>query len=149
MPKIHSRYDLPPSPSIDCEGVSLTHQECKRECDINFLVNRYCETGNWGASDGHLPIDSELTNFDGDFQSVMDRLVAAQEEFDSLPAKTRDRFGNDPAKLIQFLNNPDNYAEASMLGLVNERVRDPEPQPAFKPAGVAESGTRVEADKQQ
>lgn len=149
MPKIHSRYDLPPSPSLDCEGESLTHQECKRECDINFLVNRYCDTGNWGPSDGHLPIDSELTNFDGDFQSVMDRLVAAQEEFDSLPSKTRDRFGNDPARLISFLNDPKNYDEALKLGLVSERARDPEPQPASQKAGVAESGTRVDADKKQ
>lgn len=141
MPKIHSRYDLPPSPSTGVGKESLTHQECKRECDINFLVKRYCETGNWGVGDGRLPMDSSLVNFDGDFQSIMDSMIATRAEFDALPSNIRDRFANDPARLISFLADSNNRDEAVKLGLI-DRVRDPEPQAAPNVAAVAESGTR-------
>jgi len=37
-----------------------------------------------------------------------------------LPADLRARFDNDPAQLIQFLENSDNKDEAIKLGLVNK-----------------------------
>lgn len=141
LPKTHSRYDPPPSPSQDVGGDSLTHIECLKECDINYLVDRYAKTGSWGTGDNRLPIDG-LHAFTGDFQSMMDQLVEAQNEFDSLPSAVRDRFANDPSKLIAFLADESNRPEAEKLGLI--RVRDPEPQPAPQNAGVVESGTRGE-----
>jgi phage internal scaffolding protein len=37
----------------------------------------------------------------------------------ALPAQIRSRFDNDPAKLIDFLENEQNHDEAIKLGLVN------------------------------
>ena len=61
-----------------------------------------------------------------DYETVLQRVITAQESFDSLPAKVRDRFKNDPANLIEFLNDESNRDEAIKLGLIN---------PPEKPAG--------------
>jgi hypothetical protein len=37
-----------------------------------------------------------------------------------LPAELRARFENDPAKLIEFIDNSENLDEAINLGLVNK-----------------------------
>jgi phage internal scaffolding protein len=52
----------------------------------------------------------------------MNRVFAAQDEFDRLPAQIRARFDNDPANLIEFLENSDNRPEAEALGLVDKSV---------------------------
>ena len=50
----------------------------------------------------------------------MNRVIAAQDEFEALPAQIRARFDNDPAKLIEFLENSENRPEAEELGLVEK-----------------------------
>lgn len=141
LPETFSRYNPPPSSPADVGEQSLTHVECQKECDINYLVRRYTQTGSWGNGDNRLPLDG-LNGFAGDFQQMMDQLVEAQEAFDGLPSSVRDRFANDPGRLLDFLRDESNRDEAVKLGLV--RVRDPEPQPAPQNAGVVESGTRGE-----
>jgi phage internal scaffolding protein len=49
----------------------------------------------------------------------MNALIAAETEFAALPAQIRIKFANDPSNLVQFLDNPENRAEAEKLGLVN------------------------------
>ena len=56
-----------------------------------------------------------------DYQSMMDTLVQAQEAFDGLPADIRDYFANDPAQLIEFVNDEKNLEEAVELGLVEPK----------------------------
>ena len=60
----------------------------------------------------------------GDYQSSFELIRSAQAQFDALPSSVRDRFDNDPSKLIAFLNDPDNRAEAEKLGLLNTPVVD-------------------------
>ena len=47
--------------------------------------------------------------------------MQAQQSFESLPSELRGRFENDPAKLIDFLSDERNNAEAVKLGLKLER----------------------------
>lgn len=141
MPETFGRYNPPPSDATPVGEESLTHIECLQECDINYLVKRYTQTGSWGNGDDRLPIDG-LNGFTGDFQQMMDQLVEAQNAFDELPSNIRDRFANDPGRLLDFLRDDANRDEAVKLGLI--RVRDPEPQAAPTEAAVVESGTRGE-----
>jgi phage internal scaffolding protein len=55
----------------------------------------------------------------GDYHTALNQVIAAEDEFMSLPATLRARFENDPAQLIEFLDNPQNKDEAVQLGLVN------------------------------
>jgi len=100
-----------------CEEPTRAQQHHKDECDINVILERFGKTG-------HLPVNA-ISGTYGDFSGVHDyhtainTLIAAEGEFAALPAHLRQRFANDPANLIQFLDNPDNQAEAEKLGLVN------------------------------
>ena len=53
-----------------------------------------------------------------DFREAMTFIVNTEERFADLPAKIRKRFGNDPARLMDFLAEPDNADEAIRMGLI-------------------------------
>lgn len=98
------------------EGDSLTQQQFKEECDVNNILSKYRRTGMVS----HLA--KHQGNF-GDFSSVeeyqvsLDKLMTAQRSFEALPSEIRSKFENDPAKLIEFLDNKNNDQEAIKLGL--------------------------------
>lgn len=54
-------------------------------------------------------------------------VARAKTMFDDLPSELRDRFNNDPTKLLKFLDDPNNKDEAIKLGLVNPPKPPPEP----------------------
>lgn len=112
-----NRYSPPPSPGLDC-GPSLTHQEFARECDINWIIKKYETTGVMETG-SRVPLDPDVVSMlPTDFQCAMDTLARAQVAFDGLPSSLRDRFANDPARLLAFLNDDNNREEAVKLGLV-------------------------------
>jgi len=45
----------------------------------------------------------------------------------TLPAKVRDRFGQDPAEFLAFLSNPENADEARRLGILKPQEAAPPP----------------------
>jgi len=101
------------------EGAQSMTQQCFRsQCNIQDIINR-------SKISGKLPENTEK-GFFGDFAGVdfqgMQNLVAqAQQGFDALHPSIRRRFNNDPALLIEFVNNDENYAEGVKLGLVKDR----------------------------
>lgn len=103
---------------LACKDKSLAQQQFKDESDINVLFNKYLETGEMPQ------IEATLTyqNFEGpfDFQTAMNAVRAAQEQFQQLPARIKNRFDNDPQKLLDFLDNQENRDEAEFLGLVSK-----------------------------
>lgn len=113
--KIHSAYDPPEDPGISGFEETLTQQQFKEECDINIIMERYTQTGEVPQFNGAFFDDFVDVQ---DFQSSQNALLAAQEEFLSLPARIRERFGNDPGKLLDFVSWEENRAEAIELGLI-------------------------------
>ncbi len=122
--------------SLDCGTEGKTVQASKDECDINILMSRYEKTGT-------LPINTKQPIY-GDFSNVSDYMDAvhqtakAQAMFDALPARIRDRFGNSPEGLLEFMDDPQNLDEAIELGLVPpdpdlEVPPDPPADPAPPP----------------
>jgi len=95
---------------------NLTHQEFKDETDINFLLERFNVTGQLTVA-ARAPQYGDFSS-SMDFHEAMNQVVAAKSAFADLPAKIRNRFHNDPAEMIDFLNQPENQAEAKALGLV-------------------------------
>jgi len=101
---------------LHCEDASRTQQHFKDECDINNILRQFNITGM-------LPeqaVSPRYGDFSGimDYHSALNQVIAAEDEFMSLPATLRARFENDPAQLIEFLDNPENKNEAIKLGLV-------------------------------
>ena len=120
--EFRSAYERKEHKGLTCEPPSLTQQQFKEECDINNIIARYETTG---LLTDPLHPGTRMPQF-GDFSNVPDYLHAqtiiarTREAFEALPSKIRDRFDNDPAQMLEFLQDESNREEAMKLGLVDE-----------------------------
>lgn len=121
---------------------SLTQQHFRDECDINHIMARYRETGFLVNPMQRATAKPQFGDFStvSDFMTAQNTIAQARENFDALPSNIRERFGNNPASMLAFLENESNYEEAVKLGLVEKR---PEPaSPSDQPAPpVSAAGT--------
>lgn len=100
---------------------SMTQQHKKAECDVNSILEKYRKTGQIN----HIRTKpGQYGDFSGhqDFRSSLDKVLQANNAFNSLPAVIRKRFGNDPEQLVQFLDDNKNYEEAEKLGFVVKKA---------------------------
>ena len=97
---------------------SMTKQEFVKECDINNVIKAYSQTGmvnhvNAKAAQGAYQDLPDVL----DFQDSLHTIMAAEAAFMTLPAKVRDRFGQDPAEFLAFMGDPANEEEIRKIGL--------------------------------
>lgn len=102
--------------SNDARCVSKTQQHYKKSCDINNIISKYRKTGILDTTT-RTPFFGDFSDI-GDFQTVCNRIIEANERFKSLPGDIRDKFGGDVKALLAFVNNPANEEEARKLGLI-------------------------------
>ena len=121
---------------LACEEPSLAQQHYKDECDINTILERFNITGMLPQS----PLSPRYGDFTGigDYHTALNRVIAAQDEFDALPAQIRARFDNDPAQLIEFLEDETNRAEAEELGLLEKAAAEVVEAASVTPEKAAE-----------
>ena len=100
---------------LKCSDESLTQQQFKEEADINTIVDRFLRSGVL-PTPVNMP---QYVDYEGvfDFQSAMNVVRAADENFMRLDAKVRARFNNSPQEFLEFFANPENTEEAIRLGL--------------------------------
>ena len=116
---------------LKCEDASLTQQQFKEESDINTIVDRFMKSGVM-PTPATMP---QFVDYEGvfDFQSAMNAVRAADENFMRMDAKIRARFNNSPQEFLQFFANGENVEEAIRLGLaippavLETKVSDTEP----------------------
>ena len=128
--KVLSRFDYDPGdhPGIVFTEPSMTQQQFADESNINNIIARFKETGTLSddPDPNNLPVFDDFTVRSAyNYQTAMNVVVRAREQFDALPSNIRERFGYSPKALLQFLGDESNYDEAVRLGLV--RPREPEP----------------------
>lgn len=133
-----TRFARPKNPSIDfsaCE--KLVAVEFAREADINFLLNRYKNTGSLYTADQMMKAKARprFGDFTGipDFQDSLDKMREALAMFGDLPLAVRQRFSDDPVQLLAFLSDEKNRDEAYKLGLVESPDFGPKPEPQPEP----------------
>lgn len=101
-----------------------TEQAHKVTCNINTIMAKARHGqiieqrpgGSYGDFSGEI-----------DFHTAQNRIQQAYDEFMTLPATMRKRFNNDPGHLLEFLNNPENAAEAIELGIIARPVPEATP----------------------
>lgn len=134
--KFRSAYDshdaVSTSTGLVCDDPSLTQQQFKEESDINTIVDRFMKTG-------HLPDPVSMpqyVDYEGifDFQSAMNVVRQADENFMRMDAKVRARFHNSPQEFLEFFADPANTDEAVRLGLAVPQATIKESPPSDSPA---------------
>lgn len=104
-------------------GPSLTLQSEKDTNNMQLIMDKYAKTGVLDSFSNKELRYGDQTQVP-DYHTAQNQIARAHELFDSLDAKVRARFQNDPAKMIEFIADGENYHEALKLGLVNERQKD-------------------------
>lgn len=109
---------------IKLDNDTIVEQHHKKIVDINNIVSKYKKTGiiDKQRKDGFY---GDFTNA-VDYDTALNKLRDADKDFSLLPSQLREKFENNPSKLIDFIANSDNYDEAIALGLI-EKVDEPQP----------------------
>lgn len=127
---------------------SMTKQSEMESCDIHNILKEYSQQGfeNLVRENAARGQYADLTDLP-DYQEALNIVISSQAAFAALPSQVRERFGNDPARFIQFLGDPANQEEAIRLGLATD-TRPPEPPPPPPPpAAAAASGEPKEPNR--
>lgn len=126
-------------PSTDFTGdKGFTVQADRDDADINKIIARFNKSGVLPPTMKGEPFYGDASDFD-DLQGALLKVKAADELFMQYPAELRERFDNDPVKMLDFLADEGNRKEAEELGLVVPRPKPAEPPvppvepPAIKP----------------
>lgn len=126
----HKRYysDVNPETGELVDKVSLTKQEFVKECDINNIIKAF-QPGTMQALLQQYAMQGRFEDLPEpiDFQAALDIQMQAERAFMDLPSKVRERFGQDPARFLDFMHDPANQAEAESLGLVMPQAPPAEP----------------------
>lgn len=98
-------------------GESMTVQADAEALDVNVILGRYIRTGDISAFNQRPGRFGDFSNVE-DYHACLNKVNAANEAFQSLPAKIRDHFKNDPAELLTAAFDPARESEFRSLGLI-------------------------------
>lgn len=132
----YDRVNLPPRRKHFSDDLpSMTLQDAAPSCDINSMVERFRRTGSYHGMISQPSVSPQYGDFFDlpSYDQSLKAVIMAQEMFAGLPANVRDRFVNDPSRLMSFLADPDNFEEAVKLGLCKPR---PKPEAEAIPGPV-------------
>lgn len=128
---IHSLFNRPVASHFGTlfTDKSMTQQQFAEECDLNNIVDKNFQLKDpafitklqlRSGQQKNEPIYGDFTSV-SDYQSSVNIVNQARNQFMSLPSKVRAYFDNDPQKLLEFCNNPDNYEEGVRLGIFKSK----------------------------
>lgn len=99
---------------------SRTQQHFKEDCDINNIIKRHRTQDPSLSINRRQGVYADVSEYT-DYPQMLQKVIDAQRAFMDLGSDVRLRFQNDPAQLIQFLNDPKNYDEGVRMGLLVSR----------------------------
>lgn len=115
-----SVFGVPGKVKLECKDKSLTVQAAANECDINQIIEKFERTGLMTHVSDRVAKYGDFSEV-VDYQTALNMVHRAEEMFMELPVKLRNRFENDPLKMVEFLQDPQNAQEAVELGLVERK----------------------------
>lgn len=96
-------------------------QHAKDQCDINIILSKFQKTGRLPLRD-RVPIYDDFSTVT-DYKESLEILLKATDQFDNLPSELRNRFKNDPAEFLKFVENAE-HKELVELGLADHVFDD-------------------------
>lgn len=115
-----------PAP-LEFKDKSRTQQQFAADADINVIMKKYEKTGFPVIQEDKKLVYGDFSNIKS-YEEAQMALVEANDAFMQLPARIRDKFDNDPGKLLAFVEDENNRDEAVKLGII-----EMPPQPEIKP----------------
>lgn len=112
-----------------CPEPTLAQQQFAEEADINTIVRKFGLTGEL-PEPGHMPQSGDFSQNVSDYQTALNMVISADRAFMEFPAEVRERFANDPHRMMKFIEDDRNKDEARKLGILKpEPVIPPKPEP--------------------
>lgn len=156
--KFKTAYD--PAEKHDHFGIeftmpSLTVQDEKDETDINYIVNKYADghkgimTLDLGDSSQYAYLQFGDATLPGDYSTALELVSGVREEFYSLPAYVRAKFGHDPMNFINQLNNPETLEYLQQQGLYGSKYTFDEPQQSVSSKQTQEKSNTLEQNNEE
>ena len=126
-------------------GDGLTEQNHKDETDINNIVRKYNKTGLIDHLNQFEKQYGDMTGYD--YQDAMNTVAAANTMFEGLPSAIRNKFDNDPAKFINFVDDEANADKLVEMGLAKPKVSTPVDEGSKEPVeAVKAAETEVKTE---
>lgn len=123
-PRQDDRYRA--ATDIHTGSESLVQQQFRDEVDINTIVKRFGLTGQAPSSG----LEGVYGDFEGitDYASAVAAIEKARESFMVVPPEVREKFDNDPGKLLEFVSRAKKQAQVDTLELDVKDRRQPGPE---------------------
>lgn len=121
MVALRNAYERGSKSGITFDKPSLTQQYFRDDCDINKIIERFTRTGLMPQYPGEEMQYGDYTS-SVDYHEAMTIVAQAREQFEALPSAVRDKFDNDPAKMLDFVSKQENIEESVKLGLLNKQA---------------------------
>jgi len=115
-----NQYDTRPTLDSDLNFANdpgVTKQADLKESDINLIFKRFEKSGQLPNMILKNPTYGDYSNVP-DYQESINIVRHAEEQFLNLDVQIRNRFENDPAKFLGFVNDPKNMDEMEQMGLL-------------------------------
>lgn len=134
---------------------SLTVQDEKDETDINYIVNKYSDgqkgimTLDLGDSSQYAYLQFGDATLPGDYSTALELVSGVREEFYSLPAYVRAKFGHDPMNFISQLNDPATLEYLQQQGLYGIKHTFDEPQQSVSSKQTQEKSNTLEQNNEE
>ena len=91
--------------ALVCPEPTLAQQQFKDDTDPNVIMEKFARTGDLSLlTKGQTPQYVDLIGQPTDYQQALNTVLQGQEAFNELPARARERFGNDPAVFLEFIS---------------------------------------------
>lgn len=108
---------------VDTGRESMVKQSFADETDINKIIAGYEKSGMIQHLNEREPFYGDVSDM-VDYQHCLNVVNEANDLFMNMDARIRERFANDPARMVAFLNDPKNIQEAISLGMAVERPKE-------------------------
>lgn len=134
---------------------SLAVQDEKDETDINYIVNKYADgqkgiaTLDLGDSSQYAYLQFGDATLPGDYSTALELVSGVREEFYTLPAHVRAKFGHDPMNFISQLNNPETLEYLQREGLYRSNYTFDKPQQSVNSEQTQEKNNTLEHNNEE
>lgn len=134
---------------------SLTVQDEKEESDINYIVNKYADgqkgvfTLDLGDSSQYAFLQFGDATLPGDYSTALELVSGVREEFYSLPAYVRAKFGHDPMNFINRLNDPATLEYLQQQGLYDSNYTFDKSQQSVSSKQTQEKSNTLEQNNEE